>query len=111
MYQSVSRSSKEEGIVKGLITGAVSGLSGLFSGGRLVPVGMDPQAPQMSYPNYPQDPNQMNYPGMPNAPNMNMPPQQNPMGMPFGMDNNINNNYNVEFYQSMEGDQDYSSAK
>ena len=116
MYQSVSRSAKEEGkkgIVKGLITGAVSGLSGLLSGPQ-VPVGMDPQIPQQNYPYYPQDPNQMNYPGMPNTPSMNMP-QQYPMEMPFGMDNNINNNYNVEFYQPMEGnqfpDQEYSSAK
>ena len=128
MYESVQRSAKEEGkkgIVKGLLNGAVSGLSGLFSGnmaqvqGGMPPIqgGMPPNPNQMNYPGYPNDPNQMNYPGPYIAPNINMQQQPYPMQIPPQLDNNvnnINNNYNIEFYQPNENevpDQEYSSVK
>ena len=121
MFKSVERSAREEGkkgIVKGIINGAVSGLSGLFSGNsRQIQNQLPPDPNQL-----PPDPNQMLYPGIPNNPNMNninMPNQMYPMNIPPQINNNFDNNFNVEFHgQSIEDlqnqqypDQEYSSAK
>ena len=113
MFDSVSRSAKEEGkkgIVKGLITGAVSGIGGLLTGNRAQPQEQYP--PKQGGMNYPQ-PQIPNYPPQPNMDNnMNMPPYPNQMNPPMG-----NDGFTYDFNQPIQNDpnqnnidQEYSSA-
>ena len=95
MFSSVSKSAREEGkkgIVKGILNGAISGLSGLFSGNM-----------QQVQGQLPPGEGDMNY----------IPPEQNYPDYPPPMDNN---DFSVEFNQPIDNnnnnfdDQGYSSA-
>ena len=103
MFNSVSKSAQEEGkkgIVKGLISGAVSGIGGLIAG----KMGNPGQLPPGEGGNYPQPP-------YPQENNMNMPQYPNQINPPIGGDN-----FTYEFNQpigndpNQNDDQGYSSA-
>ena len=112
MFDSVSRSAKEEGkkgIVKGLITGAVSGIGGLLTGNISQPQEQYPQEhggmnyPQPHIPNYPPQPNMDN--------NMNLPPHPNQMNPPMGDDGfTYDFNQPIQNDPNQNNDQEYSSA-